>query len=410
MGCPSLTIAPPHSTCNAFPLHQRRFPRCLRALHHPPALRATRRLLHGGISGYPATAVWDSDPNGNTADAIADDAANGSDEAGRSNSSAASNGGVGTASGDPVTAATTSNSGGINRRPRRPRVDVRAPDVRAFKQLLQRMQQAVLRDSGVDAGKMVYSRPSLFTLWAHPHASFSTRNSHTSEPVFLLIHPPPPLPSSSPPGLQQTTIIGAFSNLAPPLHPFPPPPRQGYSSTLPAGWSGTCPTTSDFACNNKKIIGGGIFHAGFGDNLNLTLDWLSPRDSHGHGTWCAGLNLTLDWLSPRDSYGHGTWCAGAAAGNSGVEVPGGGTISGVAPKARLAIYKVFWHIDERYTGTGDADVFAAVDQAVADGVDVLTLSLNDMSRSIATNGNRTFFDDLPFLGALAVGVRGVQWV
>ncbi|CAI5524946.1 unnamed protein product, partial [Closterium sp. Naga37s-1] len=87
----------------------------------------------GGFPGYPATAVWDSDPNGNATDATADDTA-------------------------AAGAATTNALGGRLGRPlRRPWVNVRAPGVRAFKQLLQRMQQAVLRDSGVDAGKMVYS-------------------------------------------------------------------------------------------------------------------------------------------------------------------------------------------------------------------------------------------------------------
>ncbi|CAI5508036.1 unnamed protein product, partial [Closterium sp. Naga37s-1] len=158
----------------------------------------------------------------------------------------------------------------------------------------------------------------------------------------------------------------------------------GYSSTLPAGWAGTCPTTSDFACN-KKIIGGGVFHAGF------------------KSRYSDGLNLTLNWLSPRDSDGHGTWCAGAAAGNSGVSLPGWGTVSGVAAKARLAVYKVFWRMHNYDIRASETDIFAAVDRAVADGVDVLTLSLDDSYRGVSGNGNGTgpYFDDVPFLGALA---------
>ncbi|GJP56365.1 hypothetical protein CLOM_g15421 [Closterium sp. NIES-68] len=93
------------------------------------------------------------------------------------------------------------------------------------------------------------------------------------------------------------TVIGIIDTGVWPEHPSFD--DTGYSSTLPSGWSGTCPTTSDFTCNNK-IIGGGIFYAGF---------------EHRFGR----VNLTLDWLSSRDSDGHGTWCTGAAAGNSGVQ-------------------------------------------------------------------------------------------
>ncbi|CAI5459093.1 unnamed protein product [Closterium sp. Yama58-4] len=306
----------------------------------------------GGFAGYPATAVWDSDPNGTTpAGASDDEARNGVGAA-----SVASNAGVATASLTPAataaaaaaaaaTAATTSGSGGTSRRARRPRLNVRAPGVRAFKQLLQRMQQAVLRDSGVDVGKMLYS-------YVHTDNSF-------------------------------TAALTAAQVQRMRRHP-------SVASTLPAGWAGTCPTTSDFTCNNK-IIGGGIFHAGFESEYGGQ----GPGDD--------------EWASPRDSDGHGTWCAGAAAGNSGVEVPGEGTISGVAPRARLAIYKVYWYLGGPGESiTTNADVFAAVDQAVADGVDVLTLSLDNTHRNTAWDefdvGKWTYFDDVPFLGALAAGV------
>ncbi|CAI5508033.1 unnamed protein product [Closterium sp. Naga37s-1] len=168
-----------------------------------------------------------------------------------------------------------------------------------------------------------------------------------------------------------------FPTWLPPSTPHPPP-LQGYSSTLPAWWAGT---TSDFACNNK-IIGGGIFHAGFE----------SKYGGQGPGN--------DELVSPRDSDGHGTWSAGAAAGNNGVEVPGGGTISGVAIKARLAIYKVYWDLGGPGESiTTDADVFAAVDQAVVDGVDMLMLSLDNTHRNTTWDQfdkwNWAYFDDVP---------------
>jgi hypothetical protein len=47
-----------------------------------------------------------------------------------------------------------------------------------------------------------------------------------------------------------------------------------------------------------------------------------------------------------------------------------GTAVGVAPHARLAIYKVSWN-EATYT----SDTIAGIDQAVVDGVDVINLSL-----------------------------------
>ncbi|KAM0859716.1 hypothetical protein ACQ4PT_047026 [Festuca glaucescens] len=80
-------------------------------------------------------------------------------------------------------------------------------------------------------------------------------------------------------------------------------------------------------------------------------------------------------LHPRDINGHGTHVALTIA---GVEVRGvsvGGLASGVArggvPRARLAIYKACWEGD----GCPDATVLAAIDHAIHDGVDVLSLSM-----------------------------------
>lgn len=85
-------------------------------------------------------------------------------------------------------------------------------------------------------------------------------------------------------------------------------------------------------------------------------------------------------LSPRDESGHGTQVASIAAGNAGVSVQSSGEsmgrFSGIAPQARLAVYKACWTApDPDDDGCATADLVTAVDQAVQDGVDVLNLSV-----------------------------------
>ncbi len=88
-----------------------------------------------------------------------------------------------------------------------------------------------------------------------------------------------------------------------------------------------------------------------------------------------------EYLSARDGDGHGTHTASTAAGNYGVRasVEGRkfGKISGMAPAARVAAYKVcFSDTDE---ATGDcytSSSLAAIDDAVSDGVDVLNYSIS----------------------------------
>ncbi|WP_261991767.1 S8 family serine peptidase [Streptomyces sp. OR43] len=127
-------------------------------------------------------------------------------------------------------------------------------------------------------------------------------------------------------------------------------------------FTGTCQTGESFtatACN-EKIISARYFADG----------WLRQVPESNRG----------GYLSPRDSQGHGTHTASTAAGNAGVRatVDGKdyGTVSGVAPAATVAVYKALWQSKD---GTKDggltSDLVAAIDQAVADGVDVINYSL-----------------------------------
>ncbi|KAL7160218.1 hypothetical protein ABFS83_01G078600 [Erythranthe nasuta] len=147
------------------------------------------------------------------------------------------------------------------------------------------------------------------------------------------------------PGHEGHVIIGLLDTGVWPEHPgfndtgFGPPPRK---------WKGTCQSTTNFPCNNK-LIGARYYNSDntYGDN-----EIPSPRDTEGHGT-------------------HTATTAG------GVELPGTsflglaeGVARGGAPGARIAAYKVCWA-----SGCGDADIIKAFDDAIADGVDIISVSL-----------------------------------
>ncbi|XP_059664070.1 subtilisin-like protease [Cornus florida] len=157
-------------------------------------------------------------------------------------------------------------------------------------------------------------------------------------------------------------IIGVLDTGITPNHPSfsdkgmaPPPPK----------WKGRCET--GISCNNK-LIGARNF-------LNRT----TPEP-------------------PRDNDGHGTHTTSTAAGNivEGANLFGqdNGTAVGMAPLAHLAIYKVC-------TGFGcpDGAILAAMDTAVEDGVDVLSLSLGGESLP--------FYSDNIALGAFGAMKKGI---
>ncbi len=174
----------------------------------------------------------------------------------------------------------------------------------------------------------------------------------------------------------------------------------------PSGWSGdTCdfgntafnPLDVPFTCNNK-ILGARSFSAAF------------LRGADPAVALAAGSSL-----SARDDNGHGSAAASNAAGNYGVqaiidgEEVGEDVMSGVAPRARIAAYKVCWDgpaVDDPATpaneeddGCANADSMAAIDQAVADGVDVINFSIGGSSTSFGS------LDAIAFLFAANAGVH-----
>lgn len=137
-------------------------------------------------------------------------------------------------------------------------------------------------------------------------------------------------------------IIGVIDTGVDPTHvsfaddgTMPPPPPK---------WRGRC----DFGagiCNNK-LIGAVAFQEGRNP---------SPLDDVGHGTHTAST------------------AAGTAVRNASVLGQAAGVAAGVAPRAHLAVYKVL------FDGSGTfADIIAGIDRAIADGVDVLSMSLGSV--------------------------------
>ncbi|XP_059663380.1 subtilisin-like serine-protease S [Cornus florida] len=128
---------------------------------------------------------------------------------------------------------------------------------------------------------------------------------------------------------------------------------------VPTKFQGECVTGENFTLSNcnRKIIGARFYFKGFEAENGPIEDFGSPS-----------------FRSARDSDGHGTHTASTVAGSVVADKSlfgiGAGTARGGAPSARLAIYKACW-----FNLCSDADLLSALDDAIHDGVDILSLSL-----------------------------------
>ncbi|XAR51085.1 Cucumisin [Bertholletia excelsa] len=150
---------------------------------------------------------------------------------------------------------------------------------------------------------------------------------------------------------------------------------------IPPRWRGECESGPDFSHSlcNKKLIGARSFSKGFrmasGDDPKMK-ETDSPRDVDGHGTHTAST------------------AAGAHVANASLRGYASGTARGMATTARVATYKVCWK-----TGCFASDILAGMDRAIADGVDVLSLSLG--------GGSAPYYRDTIAVGAFAAVERGI---
>ncbi|KAG8641847.1 subtilisin-like protease SBT1.2 [Manihot esculenta] len=152
------------------------------------------------------------------------------------------------------------------------------------------------------------------------------------------------------------TIIGVLDTG---IWPESPSFNDEGMQPVPKKWRGICQEGQVFNSSNcnKKLIGARYFTKGHrvastSTSSNTVQEYLSPRDSHGHGTHTSST------------------AGGAAVPMASVLGIGAGIARGMAPGAHIAVYKVCWS-----NGCYSSDILAAMDVAIRDGVDVLSLSL-----------------------------------
>lgn len=198
---------------------------------------------------------------------------------------------------------------------------------------------------------------------AHPERKLHLQTTHTSQ--FLGLQQSNGLWKES--NFGKGVIIGVLDSGITPDHPsfsdagIPPPPPK---------WKGRCELNGT-ACNNK-IIGA--------RTINIARDATTaepPIDEDGHGSHT------------------GSTAAGAFVDYAEVLGNAKGTAVGIAPYAHLAFYKVC--SGERCP---ESTVLAALDAAVEDGVDVLSISLG-------VNYPLPFFEDSIAIGAFAATQKGI---
>lgn len=152
-------------------------------------------------------------------------------------------------------------------------------------------------------------------------------------------------------------------------------PLSDYAG-LPCEFGNTAhnPDDAPFTCNNK-LLGA--------RQMLATYRWFNGADPD-------------EFDSARDDDGHGTHTASTAAGNAGVEASvlgvARGVVTGMAPRARVIAYKGLGNL-----GGYTSDLAAAIDQAVADGVDVINYS-------VGGGASLSGADDIAYLFAADAGV------
>ncbi|MGD8809402.1 MAG: S8 family serine peptidase [Gammaproteobacteria bacterium] len=154
----------------------------------------------------------------------------------------------------------------------------------------------------------------------------------------------------------------------------------------PEDFAGTCQTGEAFGVEqcNDKVVGARYYIEGFLSRHTLDDgEFLSPKDADGHGTHIA----TIIAGNPVSASLFGTRVA---------------RVSGIAPRAQIAVYKACWLKPGELRATcTTADLARAIDDAVADGVDIINYSVGSLETDL------TAPDDIALLNAFDAGVLSV---
>ncbi|MDQ1659022.1 MAG: hypothetical protein QOD41_4105 [Cryptosporangiaceae bacterium] len=276
------------------------------------------------------------------------------------------------------------------------KVDPSAPKVRSYLGHLTSRRDAVLR--AVPGARKLYDYNYAFAGFAAhltgtqaaalaraPGVATVTKDEirhldTISTPSFLGLTGPTGVwerQTGGPAGAGDGVVIASIdSGLWPENPSFAAHPVTGSDAKVRKHFRGTCDAgleAPSFTCNNK-VVGGRYYVRGVGPDNIVRAEYLSPRGYSSHGSHTAGI----------------------AAGNHDVPavVEGHdlGSLSGMAPAARIAVYKVCWIVDDK----GDdrcatSDSVAAIDQAVADGADVINYSISGSRTSAADPVELAFF-------------------
>lgn len=158
---------------------------------------------------------------------------------------------------------------------------------------------------------------------------------------------------------------------------------------VPSHWNGICQEGEMFNQSNcnRKLIGARWYIKGYEAEYGK----LNTSDE-------------VEFLSPRDAVGHGTHTSSTAAGalvkNANSIGLAQGLARGGAPLARIAMYKVCWATG----GCSSADLLAAFDDAISDGVDVISVSLGSPPPL------PSYVDDALAIGSFHAIARGISVV